>query len=278
MRKILAVVFFLLIVPAFVGVEGVLAAPAKWGKIMYVHAKTNIRAKRSLSSSLKGQLQAGQAVKADFLQDDWYAVFRPNETRRSVRYALGYVFAPRLFPTREGEEAAGETAEKKEKPSFVMKAGSDTVNVQVKSIRFKVTADGKEAVLVEFDRFYMPAVYYIEGQSPRIVMDITNTTSMRPEWADMLARGTMVKRIRAMAVPAGNILRIVLDMDPSRNYNANPVLYRAENTYAVEVGEVPAAQPAEPPQASTDVKPAASPVSAAPAPPQAAAAPAGEKK
>ncbi|NPU84342.1 MAG: hypothetical protein HPY65_07620 [Syntrophaceae bacterium] len=234
-RKILAVLLFLLVVPAFIAADGVLAAPAKWGTIMYVHAKTNIRAKRTINSGLKGQLQAGQAVKADLLEDDWYAIFKPSETRRSERYALGYVYAPRLFPSREGEEAAAATP----KP----KTDGDTVDVEVKSIRFKVTADGKEAILVEFNRFYMPAIYYVEGKAPKIVMDITNTTSIRKEWTEMKVQGTMIKRVRATAVPAGKILRIALDMDPTRNYNANPILYRSENTYAVEVSDVAGVQP-----------------------------------
>ncbi len=210
-RKILAVVFFLLVVPAFAGIDGALAAQEKWGTLMYVHAKTNIRAKRSLDSGLKGQLQAGQAVKADFLKDDWYAVFKPAETRRSERYALGYVYAPRLFPTREPQAAAA-------KPSLPTPTDGDTVSVEVKSIRFKVGTDGKESILVEFDRFYMPAVYYLEGKAPRIVMDITNTHSMQKEWLDMQVRGELIKRVRA-TVPVGNMLRIAIDMDPARNYN-----------------------------------------------------------
>jgi len=269
-RKILAAVVFLLVVPAFVGAGAVLSATKGWGTVMYVHEKTNIRANRSISSGLKGQLQAGQAVKADFLKGDWYAVFRPNETKRNERRALGYVYAPRLFPNRPGEKAVEEAAEQKVKPSFQLKAGSDTVQVQVRSIRFKVTTEGKEAVLVEFDRFYMPAVYYIEGQSPRIIMDITNTNSMQSQWKEMSVRGTLIKRIRATPVAAGSILRIALDMDPSRNYNANPVLYRGENTYAVEVGEVPAALPAAPEPAKAKAEPEskpAAPEAAAPAAP-----------
>ncbi len=56
----------------------------------------------------------------------------------------------------------------------------------------------------------------------------------------MKVQGTMIKRVRATFVPAGNILRIALDMDPARNYNANPILYRSDNTYAVEVSEASA--------------------------------------
>lgn len=234
-RKILAILSFLLVVPAFIAVDGVLAAPAKWGTILYVHAKTNIRAKRTLNSGLKGQLQAGQAVRADFLENDWYAVFKPNETRRSERYALGYVYAPRLFPGKEGEAAS--TAGTKPK------TGGDAVDVEVKSIRFKVTAEGKESVLVEFNRFYMPAIYYVEGKEPKIILDITNTTSIRKEWLEMKVQGQMIRRIRATSIPAGGILRLALDMDPTKNYNANPILYRSDNTYAVEVSDVSAVAP-----------------------------------
>lgn len=234
-RKILATLSFLLVVPAFIAVDGVLAAPAKWGTIMYVHEKTNIRAKRTINSGLKGQLQAGQAVRTDFLEDDWYAVFKPTETRRSERYALGYVYAPRLFPGKEGEAVSSSGT----KP----KTGGDAVNVEVKSIRFKVTADGKESVLVEFNRFYMPAIYYVEGKEPKIILDITNTTSIRKEWLEMKVQGQMIRRVRATSIPAGSILRLALDMDPAKNYNTNPILYRSDNTYAVEVSEVAATPP-----------------------------------
>lgn len=251
MKRILALVFSLLVIPAFIGVDGVLAASAKWGTTMYVHAKTNIRAKRSLDSGLKGQLQAGQMVKADFLKDDWYAVFKPTETRRSEKHALGYVYAPRLFPAGQGEEAAAGAS--------VLKAGSDTVDIEVKSIRFKVTAEGKESILVEFNRFYMPAIYYVEGPAPKIIMDITNTKSIRKEWTEMKVQGTMIKRVRATAIPAGSILRIALDMDPSRNYNANPILYRNDNTYAVEVSDVSAVKPSGPSPEAGDAKPTQAP-------------------
>jgi hypothetical protein len=178
---------------------------------------------------------SGRTGGADFLEDDWYAVFKPNETRRSERYALGYVYAPRLFPGKEGEAAS--TAGTKPK------TGGDAVDVEVKSIRFKVTAEGKESVLVEFNRFYMPAIYYVEGKEPKIILDITNTTSIRKEWLEMKVQGQMIRRVRATSIPAGGILRLALDMDPTKNYNANPILYRSDNTYAVEVSDVSAAAP-----------------------------------
>ena len=69
-----------------------------WGMYRYVHSKTNIRAGRSTMSPIVGSLDAGQKVKADFISDNWLAVFPVNERTRDERRALGYVYAPLLMP------------------------------------------------------------------------------------------------------------------------------------------------------------------------------------
>ena len=74
-----------------------------WGLILYVKDSTNIRADRSINSEVRGKLEPGQKVKADFLEDEWYVVFKVKETKRDIKRALGYVYSPRLFPL----EAAG---------------------------------------------------------------------------------------------------------------------------------------------------------------------------
>ena len=67
-----------------------------WGKVRYVHSTINIRADRSTKSRVVGQLEAGKKVKVDFLKDNWFAVFRIEETVRDENKALGYVYAPLL--------------------------------------------------------------------------------------------------------------------------------------------------------------------------------------
>jgi len=69
-----------------------------WGTIRYVHSTTNIRAERTTKSRVIGQLKTGQKIKADFLKDNWYAVFEVEETIRDESKALGYVYAPLLKP------------------------------------------------------------------------------------------------------------------------------------------------------------------------------------
>ena len=69
-----------------------------WGRIRYVHSTINIRADRSTKSRVVGQLEAGKKVKVDFLKDNWFAIFRIEETVRDENKALGYVYAPLLKP------------------------------------------------------------------------------------------------------------------------------------------------------------------------------------
>jgi len=74
---------------------------ADWGKVFSAQSKTNIRKGRSINSPLKGSLETGQKVKADFLKDDWYAVFDLKEKDKDEAKAIGYVYAPRLSPVTE---------------------------------------------------------------------------------------------------------------------------------------------------------------------------------
>jgi uncharacterized coiled-coil protein SlyX len=211
------------------------ASSASWGTIVHVEGKTNIRTKRSLDSRIRGSLMPGQPVKADFLKDNWYAVFKITEAVRSENKALGYVYAPRLLkaPSPERVVEKGET----EGPSAADKSAQETFSVAVKSIRHKVLQEGKEVLLVEFDRFYVPAVYNIEGNAPMIIMDVTRTSSMKKEWSTIRTKGTLIKKIRVNLNRTTDILRIVLDMTPDKDYDIKPTFYMGKDSkvYAVEV-------------------------------------------
>ena len=206
-----------------------------WGAIMRAKGKTNIRTTRSVDSKLRGSLLPGQAVKADFLRDDWYAVFKITETERSEKKALGYVYAPRLFKT----SFPGETPEagKDGTPSASERPAKEPFSVAVKSIRHRVQPGGKEVLLVEFDRFYVPAVYNIEGVAPRIIVDVTRTSSMKKEWSDITTGGALIRKLQVALIPTADILRIVMHMTPDKDYDVKPTIYAGgkSNVYALEV-------------------------------------------
>jgi hypothetical protein len=183
------------------------ASPISWGTIMQVKGKTNIRTQRSVDSRIRGYLVPGRTVRADFLKANWYAVFRIEETVRSEKNALGYVYAPILFKAPSPETAV-EARAKGGLPA-AGKPSQEVFSVAVKSILHKVLPDGKEALLVEFDRFCVPAVYNIEGDAPMIIMDVTRTSSMKKEWSNIRTEGTLIKKIRVNLNPAADILRAV---------------------------------------------------------------------
>lgn len=133
-------------------------------------------------------------------------------------------------------EAAVHTGEKEAEPA-ASRSAEETFTVAVRSIRHRVLPEGKEVLLVEFDRFYLPAVYKIEGGAPRIIMDVTRTSSMKQEWSDMRTDGTLVKKVRIHRNRAAEILRIVLDMWPGRDYDMRPALYPGTDSslYAIEM-------------------------------------------
>lgn len=71
-----------------------------WGVVFTVKDKTNLRSGRSISSKIKGRLEPGMKVRADFLKDDWYAVFNVTEINKDEKKAIGYVYAPLLSPMK----------------------------------------------------------------------------------------------------------------------------------------------------------------------------------
>jgi capsular exopolysaccharide synthesis family protein len=75
-----------------------------WGVILYVRDKTNVRADRSIDSRIRSQLEPGQRVKADFLENEWYAVFNVKETKRDIKKTFGYVYSARLFPIEQAKK------------------------------------------------------------------------------------------------------------------------------------------------------------------------------
>jgi hypothetical protein len=209
---------------------------AEWGKIMYSPSKANIRAKRSAESRLKGQLKAGERVRADYLRGSWYAVFPVRQKRRDEKRARGYVYAP-LLRELPLPAATGPKEEEKPSKSPVPEPAKGLLPIGVKDITFKLADDGKERLLIRFDRFYTPVLSGVQGIKPRIIVDISDSSSLDGRFAVMETRGQLVKRVRSSWNPRTRAARIVLDMEPTKNCFVKPIFYEQDNTYCLEVEE-----------------------------------------
>lgn len=75
-----------------------------WGEIKYAHGTVNIRSKRSKTSKIVNKLKRNQAIKVDFLKENWYAAFNVNENDRNEEKSMGYIYAPILFNTTQKKE------------------------------------------------------------------------------------------------------------------------------------------------------------------------------
>lgn len=212
------------------------AAP-EWGKIMYPKSRTNIREKRSATSRLKGQLRTDQPVKVDFLRDAWYAVFPVTQKQRNEKMALGYVYAP-LLMDKGGAGRSGTTASKEESakdPSLLRKMETGNLPVDVKSITFKVAADGNELLFIGFDRFYTPSISGINGKEPRIILEIKNALPLREDWAAIHTGGNYLREIRSSMDPQTGSARISLEMAPEKSYFVSQAFYKKDNMYVLEI-------------------------------------------
>ena len=204
----------------------------EWGTVMYARPNTLIREKRSMNSRIKGHLGKKQAVKADFLKDGWYAVFPLTEKDRNESKALGYVYKALLYAdTPKTVTATPDRENKWEDGSTV---SSQNLDIEVKNISFNLN-DGNESIFIEFNRFYTPAVSSIEGKEPRIVLDIENVSSFKKEWAVIDVEGALIKRIRSSMDYKTRKARIVLDLEPSKDYFVQPVFGEKENTYSLQI-------------------------------------------
>jgi hypothetical protein len=72
-------------------------------------------------------------------------------------------------------------------------------------------------LLVEFDRFYTPAISKIEGKRPRIILKIKNASSFKKDWAAIHTGGHLIRGIRSSMDPQTREASIVLDMAAFRD-------------------------------------------------------------
>ena len=116
----------------------------------------------------------------------------------------------------------------------VPKEPVDSGEVAVEGINFKADKFGPEKVLIYLNRFYLPKIFAIEGKKPRIVIDLENVSSWQGKPV-MEVDGVFVKKIRTHLHTAKKKLRIVLDLNPSRNYVADQSYFKNNNIFCVTI-------------------------------------------
>lgn len=111
---------------------------------------------------------------------------------------------------------------------------SDSSKAAVKNIRFQIEKNGTEKVYVALSHFIIPEITTLGGDNPRIVIDIKNIFTWKGD-PTIPANGKLIRQIRTHLHADARKLRIVLDLNPGSAVFVNPIFFRAENLYCLEV-------------------------------------------
>lgn len=121
----------------------------------------------------------------------------------------------------------------------------------VKEIALKYDERGTEKVTLTCSRACAPALFALGEGHPRIVMDLNGVASIEKRNYDAVRPpGKFVQRIRGYLDRGSGKLRIVLDMDASKDYLITPLKNQPANTFSIEISEQTVADrgPSETPQ------------------------------
>jgi hypothetical protein len=104
----------------------------------------------------------------------------------------------------------------------------------VGKITFAKEKDGRERVCIPLNQPYMPEIFSIPGEKPRIVLDLKEVSKW-PGKAIIPTNGLLIQQVRIHLYKNEGKLRIVLDLDPSMDYGVAPSYYEGENIYCIDV-------------------------------------------
>ncbi|MHB8908243.1 MAG: hypothetical protein ACYDAA_05110 [Syntrophales bacterium] len=107
----------------------------------------------------------------------------------------------------------------------------------VKKIAFTRDKGGGERISLFCNRACAPELSSIEEALPRVVMDMKGVFLMQAKARTVNTGGKFVKRVRSYLDKETRILRVVLDMDPSKYYVVRPLQDLSGKTYVLTINE-----------------------------------------
>lgn len=132
---------------------------------------------------------------------------------------------------------SGETAEKAKSEGGAQTRKPAEKPLTIKEISFHIE-ETKEGLLLTLDRFYIPEISRIEGDNPRVVLDIHPVVLfLHKDYSKIAVNGQYIKQMRSYHDRKAKKLRIVLDMNGSLNYFAQPSFIKSKNLFLLEITE-----------------------------------------
>ncbi|MCL5808285.1 MAG: hypothetical protein M1418_07040 [Deltaproteobacteria bacterium] len=107
----------------------------------------------------------------------------------------------------------------------------------MKKIVFAGDQIGGELITLFCNRPCNPELSSLAGEDPRVVMDMQGVAHIQTKSRNVNTGGKLVKRIRSYLDQETQVFRIVLDMEPSKNYIVCPIQDPFNNAYMVRIEE-----------------------------------------
>jgi ketosteroid isomerase-like protein len=162
-----------------------------------------------------------QGGKWKIVSEKWKPLSMPARTTKKM--------VPRSNPKKSGSVSPPAV---KAKQGHGIKAVLQN-GVIIKSIKFVPKKD-HENVFIASNKYFVPKILTLEGDTPKIVIDIKPVSSWRGPYRTKV-KGNKVRQIRTFLHSDTKKLRIVLDLNPSENYFINRIYYEKKNIYCIEV-------------------------------------------
>jgi hypothetical protein len=116
--------------------------------------------------------------------------------------------------------------------------GEDPKNaLTVKRIEFSPDKIGGEWISLLCNQSCTPELFILKGENPRVVMDMKGVSLIQVKNRNINIGGKLVKRIRNYLDKETNILRVVLDLEPSKSYIVRPRHDAPKNAYMIMIYE-----------------------------------------
>lgn len=240
------------------------ASPGKGGDFfsIQIHAfRDHERAADSVKDLKKSGHEAFFRLEEVRGKEEWYRVYigrfeNRGEAVEAAKRLKDRGLIPGSFMVRSLREIPGAGSEKVNVKSPVegkvnetgpeagmevkRKAAPDTgkkteLPLIIKDITFRPDKDGKESVFVHSNRFFEPLVFALEGDRPRFVIDVRNTSEFRKDLSMIPVEGRLIEKIRTHHHRGTGTLRVVLDLYPSVEYQINQLYFKAQDIYALVV-------------------------------------------
>jgi hypothetical protein len=155
------------------------------------------------------------------ISEEWKPMVIPSRTPGAPATSLSQ---HKFYVDNRPSEPVSQKNKKNTKP---------TNKIIVKSIKLK-TEKNYEEFFIALNTFSIPKVQSIEGQKPRIVIDINNVSSWSGKYK-MPVNGHLIKQIRTCLHRDTETLRIVLDLKYADDYIIDQTYDRKANIYSIAV-------------------------------------------